>query len=106
MMYRFMRVLVFFDLPIVTSEQRRIYTRFRKFLIRNGFVMLQESVYSKICLNNSGVNAARDAVKKNRPTQGLVQLLVVTEKQFARMECITGAVNSEYITTDERTVFL
>ena len=54
-----MRLIVFFDLPVVTSAERREYARFRKFLVRNGFVMMQESVYSKIILNNT----AGDALK-------------------------------------------
>lgn len=105
-MSRFMRVVVFFDLPVLTSEQRRNYSRFRKYLIKTGFVMLQESVYSKICLNHTGVNAVRESVKKNKPPAGLVQILVVTEKQFVRIENICGESISEYVTTDERTVIL
>ena len=46
-----MRVLVFFDLPVITAENRRAYVKFRKFLLKNGFLMLQESVYCKLALN-------------------------------------------------------
>lgn len=45
-----MRILVFFDLPVTTGEERRAYTKFRKFLIKDGFLMLQESVYCKLAL--------------------------------------------------------
>jgi CRISPR-associated protein Cas2 len=48
-----MRVLVFFDLPVVTGEQRRAYVKFRKFLVKNGFLMLQESVYCKLALTSN-----------------------------------------------------
>ena len=48
-----MRVLVFFDLPVITSENRRAYSKFRKFLLKNGFMMLQESVYCKLALNGT-----------------------------------------------------
>ena len=47
MSYRFMRILVMFDLPTETSEERRDYRKFRKNLIKNGFIMMQESVYVK-----------------------------------------------------------
>ena len=47
-----MRILVFFDLPTETSKDRKIYSKFRKFLIKEGFIMMQESVYSKLALNN------------------------------------------------------
>ena len=43
-----MRVMVMFDLPVITTEQRREYTRFRKYLLKNGFVMMQESIYTKL----------------------------------------------------------
>ncbi|MCI9592362.1 MAG: CRISPR-associated endonuclease Cas2, partial [Lachnospiraceae bacterium] len=57
-----MRVLVFFDLPVVTGEQRRAYVKFRKFLVKNGFLMLQESVYCKLALNGTAVKGIIDHV--------------------------------------------
>ena len=65
-----MRVLVFFDLPVLTSENRRAYAKFRRFLLKNGFLMLQESVYCKLALNSSAVNAIVDNVHKNKPEEG------------------------------------
>ena len=88
MRYRFMRILVFFDLPTETSKDRKVYSKFRKFLIKEGFVMMQESVYVKLVLNNSVTNAVREKIEKNKPSKGLVQLLVITEKQFNSMEYI------------------
>ncbi len=106
MSYRFMRVMVFFDLPVTTKKDIREYTKFRKFLIRNGFIMMQESVYSKIALNTTAVDAIVRNVRKNKPPSGLVQLLSVTEKQFARMEFIVGESTSDVVDTDERLVIL
>ena len=61
-----MRIIVFFDLPTETSEDRKIYSKFRKLLINDGFIMLQESVYAKLALNNSIVNAEKYKIyKKN-----------------------------------------
>jgi CRISPR-associated protein Cas2 len=101
-----MRVLVFFDLPVVTKEERRAYTKFRKFLLRNGFLMLQESVYCKLALNGTAVKAIVEQVHKNSPEEGLIQLLTVTEKQYAKMDFIIGEVKSEVLDTDERLVIL
>ncbi|MBR5318110.1 MAG: CRISPR-associated endonuclease Cas2 [Peptococcaceae bacterium] len=101
-----MRVLVFFDLPVLTKEERRAYTKFRKFLIKNGFLMLQESVYCKLALNSTAVKAIVEQVHKNSPAEGVVQLLTVTEKQYARMDLIIGNVQSEVLDTDERLVIL
>ena len=101
-----MRVLVFFDLPVLTSENRRAYAKFRRFLLKNGFLKLQESVYCKLALNSSAVNAIVDNVHKNKPEEGLIQLLTVTEKQYAKMDIILGQVKSEVLDTDERLVIL
>ena len=104
MSYRFMRVLVLFDLPVLTGDQRREYARFRKFLLKSGFLMLQESVYCKLAL--TVVNGIVDQIHKNKPEEGLIQLLTVTEKQYAKMDLIVGNVKSEVLNTDERLVIL
>lgn len=101
-----MRVLVFFDLPVVTGDERRAYTQFRKFLLKNGFMMVQESVYCKLALNGSAVNAIVDNVHKNKPEKGLVQLLTVTEKQYSKMDLIVGDIKKEVLDSDERLVIL
>lgn len=101
-----MRILVFFDLPVLGLEQRRDYRSFRKFLIKDGFIMLQESVYCKMVLNESAAKAVVEQVKKNRPEDGLVQLLTVTEKQFSKMEYIVGEYKSEVLDSDQRLVIL
>ena len=101
-----MRVLVFFDLPVVTSENRRAYSKFRKFLLKNGFIMLQESVYCKLALNGTAVTAIIDNVHRNKPQEGLVQLLTVTEKQYSKMDIIIGEMKSEVLDSDERLVIL
>ena len=53
MSYRYMRLLVLFDLPVTTTEERREYTKFRKYLIKSGFMMFQESVYCRMALNRT-----------------------------------------------------
>ena len=95
-----------FDLPTLTTEEKRNYRKFRQFLIKSGFVMMQESVYVKMVLNQSVANSLIESIKKNKPPEGLVQLLTVTEKQFAKMEFITGEKNSEVLDSDERMIVL
>ncbi len=101
-----MRVFVMFDLPVLTANDRREYRRFRKFLIKFGFIMMQESVYSKLTLNSTAAKTVADNVRRNAPKNGLVQLLTVTEKQFAAMEFICGSFVSEYIISSDRLVVL
>lgn len=106
MSYRFMRVVCFFDLPVVTSAERREYRIFRKFLIKTGFLMLQESVYCKLVQNVSVADTVIDNIRKNKPPSGLVQVIKVTEKQYNGMEYIVGTRVSEVIDSDERLVIL
>lgn len=106
MSYRFMRIIVFFDLPVETSEDKRNYRQFRNFLIKNGFVMMQQSVYCRMALNQTVVNSLTQSVRKNKPPSGLVQLLTITEKQFAKMEFICGNSFTDVVNTDERLLIL
>lgn len=101
-----MRVLVFFDLPVITEENRRAYRKFRKFLLKNGFLMLQESVYCKLALNSTAVRTIVNNVHKNKPEEGMIQLLTVTEKQYAKMDIIIGNIKNEVLDSDERLVIL
>ena len=101
-----MRVLVLFDLPVITEENKRAYRKFRKFLLKNGFLMLQESVYCKLALNSTAVRTIVDNVHKNKPEEGLIQLLSVTEKQYAKMDIIIGNIKNEVLDSDERLVIL
>ena len=101
-----MRLVIFFDLPVETSAQRREYRRFRKFLLRSGFVMMQESVYSKIVLNATAAAAVRENIRKHKTAEGLIEMLLVTERQFERMEIIVGEAQKLVIDSDERLVIL
>ena len=103
---RFMRVIVFFDLPVGTSAERRAYARFRRGLVKDGFLLMQESVYCKLALNPTAAQSIMDAVRANRPAKGLIQMLVVTEKQFARMEFVLGECHTQMIDGEERLVIL
>lgn len=85
-----MRLVLFFDLPVTTAKQRKDYRIFRKFLLKDGFLPLQESVYAKLVVNDAAAGSAIARVRKNRPPAGLVQILRVTEGQFATMDYITG----------------
>lgn len=101
-----MRIIVFFDLPTLTRENRRDYSRFRRMLIKSGFMMLQESVYCRMVLNHTIANSTISNIRKNKPSKGLVMVLEVTEKQFSKMEMITGDYFSEVIDNDKRLVIL
>ena len=106
MSYRYMRIILFFDLPSVTYNDQKVYNKFHKFLIKNGYIMMQESVYAKLALNNSVVLSEKEKLKKNKPAKGLVQILVITEKQFSRMEYIIGNKKTDVVDTESRLIIL
>lgn len=85
-----MRLLVFFDLPMETSKNRRDYAVFHKFLIKNGFIMMQKSVYSKLVMNGVTCQGEKERIGKNLPPEGIVELLEITENQFSRIEYLVG----------------
>lgn len=101
-----MRLLVFFDLPTETCEDKRNYRKFRRILIKNGFLMLQESVYCRMLITPTAERAAMEIIRKNKPSEGVVQMLSVTEKQFSKMEYLVGQNHSEIIDSDERLIIL
>ncbi len=88
---RFMRILVFFDLPTTTKADKRAYTLFRRFLINDGYDMLQWSVYGRVV---NGMDAEKKHLRRlqaNLPPDGSVRSLTVTEKQFASMKMLVGS---------------
>ena len=106
MSYRYMRVIVMFDLPTETAGQRKHYRNFRKYLIDDGFVMMQESVYTKICINIHAVDLVQRSIERNKPPEGIVQVMSVTERQFAGIKLVVGELDDTYIQNDERLIVL
>lgn len=97
---------MFFDLPTETLEDKRNYRRFRNGLLKNGFIMMQESVYSKLLLNSTADQTVREAIRKIKPPNGIVQILTITEKQFSKIEYLTGEFYTDIINSDKRLVIL
>lgn len=85
-----MRLLVFFDLPVKYKNQRREATRFRNFLLTDGYHMLQLSVYSRICRGQDTVDKHMGRLNGNLPPEGCVRVLQVTEQQYSRMKILVG----------------
>lgn len=101
-----MRLFVFFDLPTLTSKNRRDYRKFRSFLIKNGFVQEQYSVYSRLALNRSQSESISRWIEDNSPPSGTVQLLIVTEKQYSSMQYIVGSPTEGIINNDNGLIIL
>jgi len=85
-----MRMLVLFDLPVVTRAERRAYTLFRRFLINDGYDMIQFSIYGRILNGNDAEEKHMKRLIDNLLPEGSVRCLTVTEKKFASMKLLVG----------------
>lgn len=99
-------MIIFFDLPSVTKTDHREYTKFVKFIKSKGFCMFQESVYTKLCLNETVVKSTMKDIKKNVPRSGYVSILTLSENQFASIETLIGAIKTDVINTDSKIINL
>lgn len=93
--YRTVWIITLFDLPTVTTRDKKAYNRFRKALLKDGFVMLQYSVYARHCASDEHADTHAKRVKSALPAKGEVRILRLTDKQFGRMQVFTGALRSE-----------
>ena len=103
---RIVRTIVFFDLPNIYAKDKRNYLRFRKYLLNEGFIMMQESVYSKLVLNNNQAELLLSRLRRNSPKKGLIQALTITEQQYSKIEYIIGEGNSKIINNEDRLIVL
>jgi len=94
--YRTMWILVMFDLPVKTRLQRKAATDFRKNLIKNGFDMIQFSVYSRSCPSEENMAVHMARVRNLLPGKGQVRILKFTDKQYGRMECFQGFIPTKH----------
>ena len=89
-MNKFMRILLFFDLPVTTKRQRQEAARFRNFLLKDGYHMLQFSVYARTCNGMDAVEKHRARLRRCLPENGSIRVLVITEKQYETIEILLG----------------
>ncbi len=94
--YRIMWVLVLFDLPTETAEERKIYAKFRKNLLKDGFAMFQFSIYLRHCSSRENAEVHINRVKRLLPEKGHIGILSITDKQFGMMEIFFGQKKSPH----------
>lgn len=86
----FMRILIMFDLPTNTKDERRAAYNFRKELQKLGFFMIQYSIYVRVVRGNERQKSVANKVKMALPDSGSVRMLTITEKQYDNMEILIG----------------
>lgn len=88
--YKTMIILVMFDLPTATKKERQKYGKFRRLLLKEGFVMMQFSIYYRFSFNDDSFEKIQKRLQKIVPTNSLgsIKILSITEKQFEKMVII------------------
>lgn len=103
---RFMWLFVFFDLPVTTKPERRTATRFRNFLLKDGYMMIQFSVYARICNGKDRVDKHLQRLNATIPEKGSVRVMQITDKQYERMQILVGTKkNNENSKSDQLVLF-
>lgn len=103
----FVRMILMFDLPSITNKEKKIYRKFVKELIENGFIRIQYSIYSKLCINHDSVNTMAKRVKQFAPDDGNIRYLIITEKQYTNIVNINDTYSlQEQIETIDRTTII
>lgn len=85
-----MRMIVFFDLPTLTRKNKKDYVQFRRFLLYDGFDMIQFSVYCRIIVGRDGEMQHYKRIKEHLPPAGSVRCMTVTEKQYSAIQFLVG----------------
>lgn len=93
--YKNMWIFAMFDLPVVEKEDRKQYTRFRNFLLSEGFIMLQFSVYAKFCSSRVYGDTELKHIKEALPSDGQIRLVMITDKQFGEMFVFHGKIRKK-----------
>jgi CRISPR-associated protein Cas2 len=101
-----MWLMVFFDLPVGTKPERTQANRFRNFLKDDGYLMLQFSVYARICRAEEAVDKHLARVAANLPSSGSVRALQVTDKQYGRMKLLLGTASKNEKAAAQQLVLL
>lgn len=100
-----MWVIVMFDLPTSSRDERKRYTGFRKGLLESGFIQLQYSVYARYTSSPEKAEAIHNSIVKNLPQKGEVRLLSMTDNQFSRMQVFREKTRQKTETEPDQLVF-
>lgn len=88
-------MIIFFDLPVKSKAEQKSATQFRNFLIKDGYYMIQYSVYARICGGYDSVETHRRRLSDHLPDNGSIRLLVITEKQYESIDILLGNYKAE-----------
>ena len=90
-----MWLFVFFDLPTKTKKERQKYMKFRTFLLKDGFMMMQYSVYARICKGDDSIDTHKKRIREKIPSRGHIRMISITDLQYSKMEILVGVKSEE-----------
>ena len=104
---RFMRLLLFFDLPTLSNADKREYRHFVKFLESDGYVRVQFSVYAKLCINSDSAETCKHRLLKKTTLKGDIRFMIITERQYQNIVNINKTFNlQDELTTIDRSIMI
>ena len=92
---RWMRLIVFYDLPVTTKKLRQMYQRFHNHLLKEGYDMLQYSVYSRLCNGHDAIEKHIRRLERSTPEYGNIRIMKITEKQYNQMYFLVGTPSTQ-----------
>jgi len=99
-----MRVMVFFDLPTLTKKDKVNYRNFHNLLVKEGFIMDQFSIYTKLCINSAQCSRVINFLNSNKPPNGNIEVLQISENQYANIIYLLGEEKSDFVNSTERII--
>ena len=100
--YHIMWLFVFFDLPTTTKRERKAVAQFRKALEKDGFSMMQYSVYVRHCASRESMDVHIKRVRNSIPPSGLISILSITDKQYGEIQNFFGKIERAKLTTPQQ----
>jgi len=89
--YRVLWVMALFDLPVVTKAERRRATKFREYLLDEGFSMMQFSCYLRFTAGKEQAEGVTRRIGSAVPKSGKVDVIWFTDKQYEAIKSFRGA---------------
>ncbi len=100
--YRIMWLFVFFDLPTNTKLERKKASKFRKFLLDDGFTMMQYSVYIRHCASSESADVHQKRIENNITNKGQISILRITDKQYGNIANFWGKTTTPLETAPQQ----
>ncbi len=98
-------MIVLFDLPVIEKQERKEATKFRNFLLDNGFSMIQYSIYTKMFSGKDACEKYYKMIKDNLPAEGKVDIITITDKQYGNIISYQAAEKVKKNQPEQLTLF-